>query len=124
MTKQITGVTKKKEPFSLILLLRDAVVHAIVKVHVSKDAIFFIMFNFTSPLRLEFTNVLQYFICPLGLNLPFLMVICGPGSLNPLENLLIIFRDTLQLSFPSFFAQGMRIFDTVVGTIDTAFELR
>lgn len=97
----------------------------VIKVHVSKYGILFLSLHPScGTLRLEFTDILQYFNVPLRLLLPFLVVICWPGSLYPLENLLIIFRDTLQLSFPSFFAQGMRIFDTVVCTIDTAFELR
>ena len=106
MTKQITGVTKKKVPFSLILL-RDAVVHAIVKVHVSKDAILFIMFNFTSPLRLELTNVLQDHATSLGLFLPFHMVVSWSGILDSFQNLLIILCYTLQLSFTSLFTQGV-----------------
>lgn len=107
MTKQITGVTKKKELFSLILLLRDAVVHAIVKVHVSKDAILFIMINFTSPLRLELTNVLQDHATSLGLFLPFHMVVSWSGILDSFQNLLIVLCYTLQLSFTSLFTQGV-----------------
>ena len=96
---------------------------AFIKVHVSKYGIFILLVVTSNRLRLEFTNILQDIIIPLRFLLPFLMVIGGPGTFNSLQDFLVGFGYTLELSLSALFAQWVRIVDTVVCTVDAAFCL-